>query len=209
MGSRRIAGHGGGATPLARHSLRHPAKWIFHWLSAGGGFGAFRASALGMASDVLDWRRSRATGSLYSRARSRVGSLARTPRSQRIRHPEDRRRLLEELWLSDRAHDLDDVPLAWNSGPLSRLHEDHTRHLSGDGFLCRHALQRRGSFGGHGLWTSLRNSGQALQHDRRAGAFDGGNSPLGIRSFAELAGVGSVSDADGRPGRLGNHSGAP
>src|SRR5437899_9146531 len=118
MGSGRIARDGGSADALAGNPQRNLAERLFDRVSPGGNGRTISPARVGMASDVLDRRAARATRAVYPDESAGIGSVEAAPRCEHGTGSADRRRRVEALPLSCRAHDVHDVPLARNAGPL-------------------------------------------------------------------------------------------
>src|SRR5882762_6333571 len=110
MGSRRVAGNGSSARTLARNSQWHLAEWLFHRLFARSDRCAISPAGVGMAPHVLDRLAARAARPVYPDEGAGIGSMETASRGKHGTGSAHRRRRMEALRLSRRAHDLHDVP---------------------------------------------------------------------------------------------------
>ena len=166
---------------MARRLFRNRAVRVLDWLSSGRRGSKVHLAVLGMARHVLDRRRARPAGLLHPSAGARIRGVETTPHAWIWCDREDCYRALEDLLISDRAHDANDVFVARHTGSLSRFSEDISRSQPFVGFIHRHSVQHRRCAWRNRLRPSLRTHRAASGLYCGARACAGDDPPLGIQ----------------------------
>src|SRR5215468_2299931 len=209
MGSRCVLGHGKCPAALARDPVGSCPERIPDRLSSGGSRGSLCAPGVGMARHVLDRGYSCLIGFLHPIPSERVRSLETTPRPHSGCNFAQRERSLEDLSVPGAPHDVDDVPLAWNAGPVPSFSPGSTRPSAENYFLRRDSLQHWSGFGIVLLRSSVGNIWSTPRHAACLGADPCSNSALGIRRIPADSCSRRIPRANGCARSMGNHSSSP